>query len=107
MQIIDFDSNSESDSDFFKVYNISVSQFCCPVCWNLIDVLNKMSKKVKFVVRAQHLNLYPVCLPPWLPDDVLDEMITRFRKMLFEGFCNLRDIVQPSPFIGGHSKNNA
>jgi hypothetical protein len=71
-------------------YNISVSKFCCPVCWQLIDSLNKTNSKVRFVVRAQHTNLYPVHLPPWLPDAVLEKMIQHFGKELYDKMCLFR-----------------
>jgi hypothetical protein len=100
-------SESDSDSDKCRVYNISVSKFCCSVCWKLIEVLNKMNKKVQFIVRKKHPNNYPVCLPPWISVDILEEMISRLEKMLYEKFCQLRGIKEPSEFIRGHSKNTS
>lgn len=82
-------------------YNISVSKFCCPVCWELIAVLNETNPKVKFAVRAHHSNIYPVCLPPWLPDDVLEKMIHRFKKDLYKKLCQLLEV----PFVRGHNKS--
>jgi hypothetical protein len=73
-------------------YNISVSKFCCPICWELLKALNETNNKVQFVVRAHHSNLYPVCLPPWLPDPVLEKLIQCFGERLykkFEEFCQL------------------
>ena len=103
MQIRDLDS----DSGTCHIYNISVSKFCCPVCWKLIEVLNGLSKNVKFIVREKHPNQYPVCLPPWLSDDVLDAMISCFQEMLYEKFCALLRIKEPSKFIHGHNKNTS
>jgi len=96
---------SDLEPDTPRVYNISVSKFCCPVCDKLIQVLNDMNKNIKFQVREKHPNHYPVCLPPWLPDDVLEEMISRFRKMLYEKLCVLDGIDEPSEFVRGHNKN--
>jgi len=87
-------------------YNISVSKFCCPVCWELINVLNETYSNIKFVVRAHHSNLYPVCLPPWLPDHVLDKMIDRFKERLYDVFCRLPDPDRLQPFVPGHKNKN-
>jgi hypothetical protein len=102
MQIGDLDSESDT---YRHDYHISVSKFCCPVCWKLIEVLNEMSTNIRFVVREQHPNQYPVCLPPWLSDDVLEAMISRFQKMLHEKFRELRGINEPPEFLRGHNKN--
>jgi hypothetical protein len=82
-------------------YNISVSKFCCPVCWELIEILNETNSNVEFVVHAHHSNLYPVALPPWLSNDVLEKMIQRFKKKLYEKFCQL-----PKTFVPGHRNKN-
>lgn len=92
-------------------YNISVSKFCCPVCWELIRVLNETNKEVKFVVRARHSHLYPVHLPPWLPDSVMEKMIECFGRQLYEKFCQLpigtdSDLDEPLPFVLGHRRKN-
>ena len=86
-------------------YNISVSKFCCPVCWELIEALNETNHNVQFVVRAHHSNLYPVCLPPWLPDAVLEKMIESFGRKLYEQFCQLPGPDAPQRFVPGHNKN--
>ena len=90
-----------------REYNISVSKFCCPVCWELLEVLSETNDNLKFVVRSHHCNLYPVCLPPWLPDSVLEKMIERFKKKLYDKLCELRSVEEafPKPFIPGHYKN--
>jgi hypothetical protein len=84
---------------------MSVSKFCCPVCWELLNVLNKTNKKVQFVVRAHHSNIYPVCLPPLLPDNVLEMMIRIFGKRLYELFCQLPPVDDLPPFKPGHKNN--
>lgn len=86
-------------------YNISVSKFCCPVCWELLNALNETSDKVQFVVRAHHSNLYPVCLPPWLPDAALEKMIQRFGEKLYNQFRELPGADELPPFVAGHNKN--
>jgi hypothetical protein len=83
-------------------YNISVSKFCCPVCSELLEVLNERDGEVQFVVRAHHSNLYATCLPPWLPDDVLEKMIQRFGEKLYEKFGQLPDTNGLTPFVPHH-----
>lgn len=86
-------------------YNISVSKFCCPVCWELLEVLNETNDKVQFVVRAYHSNLYPVCLPPWLPGAVLEKMIQRFGEKLYEKFCQLPCADELPLFVARHKNS--
>ena len=88
-------------------FNISVSKFCCPVCWEFLKVLNETNDKLEFVVRAHHSNLHPVCLPPWVPDRALEMMIKRFRKKLYEKLCELPSEVQPGLLVPtpGHYKS--
>lgn len=108
IQITDTEPASEG---IYHKYNISVSKFCCPVCWELLKVLNETNKNLEFVVRAHHSNLYPVCLPPWIPDRALEQMIKRFRKKLYEKLCQLPRVVEvlPGPFqvlpTGSHYKS--
>jgi len=35
-----------------------------------------------FIVRGQHSTVYQVELPPWLPTEVLKEMVIRFEEIL-------------------------
>jgi hypothetical protein len=37
-----------------------------------------------FATRGQHYTVYQVELPPWLPREVLKEMVTRFEGILAE-----------------------
>ena len=83
-------------------YDISVSKFCCPVCWELIKVLNETTKNVEFIVRAHHSNLYPVCLPSWLPNVALERMVQ------YQNFCQLRSVEPSSLSFSsslGHNRN--
>jgi hypothetical protein len=59
---------------------ISVSKLCCPVCWNLIEILKTMHGGI--VVRGYHATVYPVVLPDWLPPDIVTQMLLRFRQYL-------------------------
>ena len=91
-------------------YNISVSKFCCPVCWELLNVLNETNDNLKFIVSAHHSNLYPACLPTWRSDRALEGMIEVFRKKLYEKLCQLPSpsVVNPSlsaPQSSGHYRS--
>jgi hypothetical protein len=56
---------------------VSVTKFCCPVCWELFEVVGKGES-----VRGCHPIVTPVVLPEILPKDVYEKMITRFRAHL-------------------------
>ena len=69
---------------------IAVSRLCCPVCWELLDVLKGPDDQFnRFGVRGRHPTVYPVELPPWLPRNVLEEMVTRFERILTEKISNM------------------
>jgi hypothetical protein len=91
-----------------RSYKISVSKFCCPVCWELLQVLNDLNKNVEFVVRAHHSHLYPVCLPPCLPNCVLEKMIKCFREKLYKKLRQLPSVSKSDsevpPYVPGHYK---
>jgi hypothetical protein len=64
-----------------KDETIIISKLCCPACWELIDILRGKTKR--FNVRGRHPTLYPVELPAYLSQQVLSEMITRFKEFLY------------------------
>jgi hypothetical protein len=42
--------------------------------------------------------VYTVDLPPWIPDDILQKMVTEFRDCLFrELVLMMDDMAQPAP----------
>jgi len=61
---------------------IVVSRRCCPICWELLDILR--GKSQRFAVRGRHATLFPVELPEWLSPQVVEEMITRFQGILYD-----------------------
>jgi hypothetical protein len=61
---------------------IVASKRCCPICWELLDILRGKTKR--FRVRGRHATLYPVELPEWLSPQVLGEMITRFQEIIYD-----------------------
>lgn len=72
---------------------ISVSKLCCPVCWELLRTMKeKLELPNQFTVRGCHSNIYPVVLPKWLPQDIIDKMVGIFRRHLAQ---ELHKFVQP------------
>lgn len=62
---------------------ISASKLCCPVCWELLEILRKDSENaLPLLLRGHHSTIYPVELPKWLPDEIVVEMNERFQKHL-------------------------
>ena len=59
---------------------MAVSKFCCPACWELLAILRQL-KGGGLDTRGRHSTVYPVELPPWLPHDVLDALLWRFREL--------------------------
>jgi hypothetical protein len=56
---------------------VSVSKLCCPVCWELFQVLRRDGS-----IRGCHPIVTPVVLPETLPGLVYEELVTRFRTHL-------------------------
>ena len=77
IMLIDLSDMQSMDENF-----IVVSRRCCPICWELLDILRGETKR--FRVRGRHATLFPVELPEWLPPQVMDEMITRFQEILYD-----------------------
>ena len=49
-----------------------------------------------------HLNLYPVCLPSFLPDAVLEKMIQHFGGTLYK---KLHQLIDNESLAPGHRRN--
>jgi hypothetical protein len=64
-----------------------VSKLCCPTCWELLDILRGSTNL--FNVRGRNTTLYPVELPLWLPDNAVEQMLTRFKAILLEQLYTL------------------
>lgn len=64
-----------------------MSQLCCPVCWELLDVLRGTGKDLN--VRGRHPTILPVQLPPWLPRNVMEEMVARFESFLLQDITSM------------------
>ena len=79
---------------------VSVSRLCCPVCWELFQVLG-----IESIVRGCHPTVTPVVLPETLPSHIYEAMVTRFRAHLSSQLRPLlSDIVSSST---GHYRNSS
>jgi len=72
-------------------FTIAVSKSCCPVCWDIMDILNRQqgSSVVHFQAQGRHPNLYPVDLPAILDEHIKDELLTKFSITLLKNLVSL------------------
>ena len=63
---------------------------CCPVCRYLLLVLAKKKGIDAFVVRGAHHTVWTCSLPPWLDEEVVDEMIHYFGNILRNELISLK-----------------
>jgi hypothetical protein len=63
---------------------ISVSRLCCPVCWELLNIiLNDSDDEPRLVsFPGCHPIIYPVELPEWLPQHIVTKMTDLFKDHL-------------------------
>lgn len=73
---------------------ISVSKLCCPICWEFLKVLRGKQRVNDFLVRGHHNFFYPVALPTWLPEEIVQAMVVKFRELLVRELQVL-DISEP------------
>ena len=71
---------------------IAVSKLCCPVCWELLDILGNPKSKQ----QGRHSTLYFHALPSWLPEEALNELIGRFGSFLATELEKMIDKYQNS-----------
>ena len=78
---------------------IMISKLCCPACWQLFQLLTQSSTlSTLFTVHGSHYVLYPVELPVWLPEEVINELIEFFWPILVD---LLKSIIRKK--LSGHS----
>jgi hypothetical protein len=83
--VIPFDPHqSDLGSQESSKTSIAVSKLCCPVCWELLQIMRADPglKPTDFAVQGYHTRFYPVDLPEWLPVGVIDQMVKRFKGYL-------------------------
>jgi hypothetical protein len=66
-----------------------VSKLCCPVCWDLIEVLSEVP--ASHTVTGRHSTLYPVRLPPNLGRETLEKMVCRYSGYLYDAFSEFTE----------------
>ena len=64
---------------------LGVSKLCCPVCWELLELLRQDDNSALFAVRGCHSTIYPIALPPFTPPDIRQKMTKLFQKHLCDG----------------------
>jgi hypothetical protein len=79
---------------------IAVSKFCCPVCWHL---LTRTSLGGDGCARGRHSTVSPVELPPGLPCNILETMVSEFKGHLKTEIANLK--LPDGSFIPGHCRD--
>jgi len=82
---------------------ISVSKLCCPVCWELFEVLN-LHDFICAKVRGCHPTVTQIALPETFPLEVSDKMITRLRALLAG---QLRHLLLNRPPRTQHFRNES
>jgi hypothetical protein len=78
---------------------ISVSNLCCPVCWELLALLGR---ETAISFRGSHSTIYPVELPEWLPYEIVEEMKKRFQKHLRKEIEIMLDGAAERPVARNH-----
>jgi hypothetical protein len=64
--------------------HVAVSKLCCPICWDLFEVVRDEGGLPELSVRGHHPSLCMVRLPSTLPKSVLIAMINRYRSRLHQ-----------------------
>ena len=95
---------------------IRVSKLCCPACSRLFHCLLQIYEqehetenppKILTQALASHAVPYPVQLPQWLPDKVVDDMVTFFRPLLAEALEFLVSHLPNTPVVKSTTLNKA
>ena len=77
-------------------HRIAVSKACCPVCWDIAKIFNRLStekpSQVHFQAHGRHPNLYAVDLPDILDEGVKDELLTKFGITLLQDLVSLFEL---------------
>jgi hypothetical protein len=58
-----------------------VTKPCRPICYEFMAVLRGGAQD-QFMIRRGHSTVYPLELPPWVPQSVCEQMVDKFRKHL-------------------------
>ena len=88
---------------------ISVSRLCCPVCWELLNIILSDSENESRLVSFPgcHPIIYPVELPEWLPHHIVGQMTDSFRKHLREELTSMVKGAEESARVAKQRKQHA
>ena len=82
---------------------MSVSRLCCPICWDLLEMLRKYLREAAIAgddclqVRGRHSTVWPTELPPWTPLPIMKMMVERYRGLVRDALEKMmRAAVAPS-----------
>ena len=67
-----------------------MSKLSYPACWEFFDVLRDHPSE--FHLCGHHPTISPVDLPPWVPADVLKQMVEWFRAFLYDELNTMMEI---------------
>ncbi|KAF8421705.1 hypothetical protein EV426DRAFT_196340 [Tirmania nivea] len=73
---------------------IGVSKRCCPICTKLLSLLTPSQTDTTIppeplTVLCAHSNIYPTSLPPLLPPDVAEHLVSWLEELLKDELVNL------------------
>lgn len=69
---------------------LQVSRLCCVLCWSLLSKLS-IHPEQHFGARGCHAKVFPAQLPPWLPENVVQDMLILVRQMIQDEVHDLMD----------------
>ena len=79
---------------------IAVSKACCPVCWDLVKIFNRLNEeepsRIHFQAHGRHPNLYAVDLPDILDEGIKDELLKKFGITLLQDLVSLFELDEDS-----------
>jgi hypothetical protein len=78
---------------------ISVSKFCCPVCWELFKAATPGIK-----ISGCHPNVTPLALPETLSPEIITKMVAALRILLVS---QLKPLLENRAPQFGHSRNES
>jgi hypothetical protein len=83
------------------VKDLSVSKLCCPVCWDLLEILRD-GQMDTLQVQGHHSVLYDVELPPWLPINILEKMVAKYTAYAKTELKNLQPLDKNGNCVQRH-----
>lgn len=82
-----------------------MSKLCCLICHQLLSTLAGPGDNTPsplagpFGIRGFHTVISTTELPPWLPNDTIEVMLSHFGQILFKELAPA--LAEPSPVTGG------